>query len=73
MTQLLWLGWVSSSNEGHEGAYDEAIEDKGTPQPPAAEADGGPDQVTNEEILGDLLYPAPPRSVNRATRIKVGR
>ena len=30
-------------------------------------------KVTNEEILGDLLYPAPPRSVNRVTRIKVGR
>jgi hypothetical protein len=30
-------------------------------------------RVTNEEILGDLLYPAPPRSVNRVTRIKVGR
>jgi hypothetical protein len=30
-------------------------------------------KVTNEEILGDLLYPAPPSSVNRVTRIKVGR
>jgi hypothetical protein len=30
-------------------------------------------RVTNEEILGDLLYPAPPRSVNRVQRIKVGR
>jgi hypothetical protein len=30
-------------------------------------------RVTNEEILGDLLYPAPPRSVNRVQRIKVSR
>ena len=29
-------------------------------------------RVTNEEILGDLLYPAPARNVNQATRIRVG-
>ena len=30
-------------------------------------------RVTNDEILGDLLYPAPPRSVNRVTQTRVGR